>query len=120
MKLETFSQILFWVFVATNAIFCVLFLWKTIVGYRATARKKTVVMKAVVGFVSWLAATFVIIAIMTAYFAGHSPIPDEARQVYLESATVYLISFIIGWILVGAAIVFWMSRVPQNKNYGSN
>lgn len=120
MLLETFSQILFWVFVSTNVVFCALFFWKAIVGYRATTRKKAVIVKAIVSFVSWLVATFVVVAAMTAYFAGHSPIPEAGRQVHLESATIYLISFIIGWILVGAAIIFWMSRVPQIKNYGSN
>jgi len=79
-----------------------------------------IVIKAIVSLVIWLVSTFVFIAGITIYFAAHTPESVEPRTVQLESATVYLISFIIGWILVGAAIIYWMSRLPKPKNYGSN
>ncbi len=116
MSLEAFSQILFWIFILTNVIFCALFFGKIYVSYQAADRKTAVVIKAIVSFLIWLAAAFVVIAVSAGYFAGHTP---EARTVQLESATVYLIGFILGWILVGMVILFWMSR-PQRKNYGSN
>lgn len=119
MPVTTFSQIFFWVFILTNVIFCALFFAKTYTGYRAADGKTAVVVKAVVSFLIWLIAAFVVVIISAGYFSGHTLEPASERTVQLESATVYLISFIIGWILVGAAILFWMSR-PQKKNYGSN
>lgn len=77
------------------------------------------VIKAIVCFAIWIAATLAVVVAGAGYFAGHSPISDDRRMIELESATVYLISFIIGWVLVGAAIVYFISR-PQHKNYGSN
>jgi len=120
MSLETFNQIFFWVFVLTNIVFCALFFWKTYTGYRTADGKTTVIIKAIVSFVIWFIATFVIIVVSAGYFSGHTLEPAEQRTVQLESATVYLISFIIGWILVGAAIIYWISRNRTPKNYGSN
>ncbi len=120
MSLEAFSQIFFWVFVLINVIFCALFLGKTYAGYRAADGKTAVVIKAVVSFLIWLVAAFVIIVVSTGYFAGHTLETAGERTVQLESATFYLISFIIGWVLIGAAIIYWMSRLPKPKNYGSN
>jgi len=120
MLVTTLSQIFFWVFVITNVIFFALLFWKTYANYRATESKTAVVIKAIVSFVVWLISTFILVAGSTIYFAGHTLESAEPRMVQLESATFYLISFIIGWILTGAAILYWMSRLPKPKNYGSN
>ena len=120
MLVATLSQIFFWVFVTTNVIFFALFFWKIYASYRAAESKTAVVVKAIVSFTIWLVTTFIILVGSTGYFAGHTLESAEPRMVHLESATFYLISFIIGWILVGAAILYWMSRLPKPKNYGSN
>lgn len=119
MSFEAFNQIFFWVFVLTNIVFCILFFWKTYASYRAAESKAAIIIKAVVSLVIWIIATLVIVTVSAGYFSGHTLESAEPRMVELESATVYLISFIIGWILVGAAILFWITR-PQQKNYGSN
>ena len=120
MSFETFNQIFFWVFVLTNIIFCLLLLWKTYAGYQATESKMPVVIKAIVSLLIWFVSTVIIVVVSAGYFAGHTLEPAEERMVQLESATVYLISFIIGWIIVGAAILFWTDCLPNAKNYGSN
>lgn len=120
MSLDGFNQIFFWVFVLTNIIFCLLFFWKAYAGYQAADGKTAIIIKAIVSFVIWLVSTFIVIAVSAGYFSGHTLEPASERTVQLESATVYLISFIIGWILTGAAILFWISRPPNAKNYGSN
>lgn len=116
MLVSTFSQIYFWVFVATNVIFFALFFWKTYASYQAADGKTTVIIKAIVSFVVWIVAAFVVIVGSTIYFAGHTLESAGPRMVHLESATFYLISFIIGWILIGAAILFWMSRAAKRKD----
>ncbi len=120
MSLETFNQIFFWVFVLTNIVFCALFFWKTYAGYLAADGKTAFVVKTIVSFAIWLVSTFVIIAVSAGYFYADTLDGAEQRTVQLESATFYLISFIIGWILVGAAIIYWISRNRTPKNYGSN
>jgi len=120
MLFETFNQIFFWGFILTNIVFCLLLIWKTSAGYRAAEIKTAVVIKAIVSLVIWLVSTVVIVVVSAGYFAGHTLEPASERTVQLESATVYLISFIIGWMIVGVAILFWMSRQPNAKNYGSN
>jgi len=120
MLVTTFSQIFFWVFVLTNLIFCVVFFWKAYAGYRAADGKTPIVIKAIVSFAIWLVSTFVVLVGSTGYFAAHTLESAEPRMVHLESATVYTILFIIGWILVGAAILYWMSRPARRKDYGSN
>ncbi len=120
MLLETFSRILFWIFVITNIVFGLLFVWKTFTVYRTAESKTRVIIKSIASLLFWIVANIVIIVVSTGYFAGHALESAQSQTVQMESATVYLISFITGWILVGAAILFWISRPPRNKNYGSN
>ena len=116
MSFATFNQIFFWLFVLTNIVFGTLFFWKTYAGYQVASGKTAVIMKAVASFVIWVVATFVIIIVSAGYFAGHTLESADERTVQLESATVYLISFIIGWILTGAAILYWMSGRAKQKD----
>ena len=120
MLFETFNRLFFWVFVVTNIVFCSVLIWKIYAGYRASESKTPVVVKAFVSLLVWFVSNAVIIVVSAGYFAGHAPESAAPRIVQLESATVYLISFIIGWIFVGAGLLFWMSREPNAKKYGSN
>ncbi|MGI8786710.1 MAG: hypothetical protein ACR2HG_02965 [Pyrinomonadaceae bacterium] len=119
MSFATFNQIFFWTFIITNAVFYSLFFWKFYQSYRAADSKKSVIVKAAVSFIIWLISTLIIVAASAAYFYGDT-IEGANRTVRLESATVYLISFITGWILIGAALIYWISHPPEQKNYGSN
>jgi len=94
MSFATFNQIFFWLFVLTNIVFCALFFWKTYANYRMADGKTAVIIKAIVSFVIWLVATVVVIVVSAGYFAGHTLESADERTVQLESATVYLISFI--------------------------
>ncbi len=120
MSFAAFNQTFFWVFISTNIFFCLLFCWKLYAGYRAANGKAAVIIKAVVSLVIWIAANIVIIAVSAGYFYADTLEAAEQRNVRMESATFYLISFIIGWILIGAWIIYWMNRPTKHKDYGSN
>lgn len=120
MLFETFSRIFFWIFVTTNVVFCWLLLRQTLKVYRIAESKVAIIIKSTASLVIWIVSNVVVIIVSTGYFVGHALESAEPRIVQMESATVYLISFITGWILVGARILFWISRPPQQKNYGSN
>jgi hypothetical protein len=120
MSLDAFNQIFFWFFAAVNLVFYPLILWKAIAGYQAAESKAAAVVKAVIALIIWIGVTMTVVVVSAGYFAGHTLESTEPRMVELESATVYLISFIIGWILVGAAIIYTLHRSAKHKNYGSN
>lgn len=119
MPIWKLNHIFFWVFILTNIVFGTLLVWKIYQSYRAAKEKKSVVIKAIVSFIIWLISNVIIIAASAAYFYADTPDATD-RTVQFESATVYFISFIIGWILIGAALIYWTSRPSRQKNYGSN
>jgi Ni,Fe-hydrogenase I cytochrome b subunit len=120
MLFETFNQIFFWIFAAVSLVFYPLIIWKAIASYQAAESKTAAIVKAIIALIIWTTATGIVTFVGAGYFADHTLESPSERLVQLESATVYLISFIIGWILVGAAIIYWMSRSANQKNYGSN
>jgi len=115
MLFDTFNQIFFWVFAAVSLVFYPLIIWKAIAGYQAAESKTAAIVKAAIALVIWTTATGIVTFVSAGYFAGHTLESAEPRMVQLESATVYLIGFILGWILVGAAIFYWMSRPPKSN-----
>lgn len=92
-----------------NSIFIIGLLGGSFKNLRKTESKQSVIIKAVLSFVIWLALTGVMIVAAASYFYGDT-LDSENRTVKLESATVYFIMYFIIWTLSALLLVYWINH----------